>query len=52
MFAIFVYGAMLICIILKDPDVYEEWCEDLKFHSEREIWISCFLKKWSLFLKL
>jgi len=37
--AIFVYGAMLVHRISKDPDVYEQWCEDLKFDSEIEIWI-------------
>jgi hypothetical protein len=36
---IFVYGAMLIRYIPKDPGVYEQCCEDLKFHSEIEIWI-------------
>jgi len=33
----FVFGAMLVHHIAKDPDVYEQWSEDLKFHSEREI---------------
>jgi len=34
---IFVYGAMLIRNISKYRDVYEKWCEDLKFNIEIEI---------------